>query len=504
MFSKVLVANRGEIAVRVQQTLKILGIATVAVYSDPDSQSPHVSMADEAWALDGQTAEETYLNIEKLIAIARRCGAEAIHPGYGFLSENPRFARACGEAGIVFIGPTPENMEALGDKIRSKALAQQAGAPVVPNSPPCTGIDTAVEEFIAIWGFPLLVKAAAGGGGRGMRLVGALEELAPALESAGREAAAAFGDGRVFLERYIQRPRHVEIQVLADGRGNTVHLLERECSIQRRYQKIIEETPSPALTPELRSRMGEAAVAVVRTAGYLNAGTVEFLLDPDSDQDNDQFFFLEMNTRLQVEHPITEEVLGLDLVEWQVRIASGEELTMGQDDIRARGHAVECRIYAEDPYLNFAPSVGTLVTWLPPSGPGLRLDSGVAQGQEISTYYDPMLAKLIAWGPDRSSSLKRMDLALSQFPVLGLVTNIPFLRHVIRRPGFLEGEYDTGFLTRDSDVGRPEVSEEDLNLARALAAWAADGVSGQSPLIHASPAEAQSSAWRTAGKLRLP
>ena len=500
MFSKVMVANRGEIAVRVQQTLKTLGIATVAVYSDIDSPAPHVSMADEAWALGGQTAEETYLDIEKIIAIARRCGADAIHPGYGFLSENPRFARACTDAGIAFIGPTPENMEALGDKIRSKELAQRAGAPVVPNSPPCAQIDTAVEEFVATWGFPLLVKAAAGGGGRGMRLVGRLEELAPALESAGREAEAAFGDGRVFLERYIPRPRHVEIQVLADGFGHTVHLLERECSIQRRYQKIIEETPSPALTPELRRQMGAAAVKVVRSAGYINAGTVEFLLDSETGQ----FYFLEMNTRLQVEHPITEQVLGLDLVEWQVRIASGEELTFGQDDIHALGHAVECRIYAEDPYHDFVPSIGTLVKWLPPNGPGLRLDSGVAQGQEISTYYDPLLAKLIAWGPDRSSSLQRMDLALSQFPVLGLVTNIPFLHDVIRHPGFLEGDYDTGFLTGHSDVGQKELPEEALNLARALAAWASHGVSGQRTQIQAGPAEAQNNPWRTAGKLRLP
>ena len=352
-----MIANRGEIAVRVQQTLKTLGIATVAVFSDPDSSAPHVLMADEALALGGQTAEETYLDMEKLIAIARRCGAEAIHPGYGFLSENPRFARACQDADITFIGPTPENMEALGDKISSKVLAQRAGAPVVPNSPPCSQIDAAVEEFIATWGFPLLVKAAAGGGGRGMRLVSGPDELTPALESAGREANAAFGDSRVFLERYIPRPRHVEFQVLADGFGNTVHLLERECSIQRRYQKIIEETPSPALTPELRRRMGEAAVAIAKAAGYVNAGTVEFLLDPD----NGQFYFLEMNTRLQVEHPITEQVLGLDLVEWQVRIAAGEELTFRQDDVNARGHAVECRIYAENPYQNFVPSVGMLV-----------------------------------------------------------------------------------------------------------------------------------------------
>jgi acetyl-CoA carboxylase biotin carboxylase subunit len=500
LFSKVLVANRGEIAVRVQQTLKTLGVAAVAVYSDPDSTAPHVTMADEAWALGGQTAVETYLDMEKIIAIARRCGVEAIHPGYGFLSENPGFARACREAGIAFIGPTPENMEALGDKIRSKELARQAGVPVVPNSPSCERTDATVEEFIATWGFPLLVKAAAGGGGRGMRLVGGPEELAPALESAGREAQAAFGDGRVFLERYVPRPRHVEIQVLADGLGNTVHLLERDCTIQRRYQKIIEETPSPALTPKLRRQMGEAAVAVARSAGYVNAGTVEFLLDSE----NGQFYFLEMNTRLQVEHPITEQVLGLDLVEWQARIASGEELTIRQDEVHGRGHAVECRIYAEDPYNNFVPSVGMLQKWLPPSGPGLRLDSGVAQGQEVSTHYDPMLAKLIAWGPDRPSSLRRMDLALSQFPVLGVVTNIPFLRRVTRHPRFQEGDYDTGFLTGDSEVGRPEQSQEAQNLARALAAWAAQGVSSQGPTTQAGPVEAQSNPWRTAGNLRLP
>ena len=500
IFAKVLVANRGEIAVRVQQTLKTLGIATVAVYSDPDNTASHVLMADEAWPLGGQTAAETYLDMEKLLTIARRCGAEAIHPGYGFLSENPKFAKACDDAGIVFIGPSPESMEALGDKIRSKQLARQAGVTVVPNSPPCDGIDTAVEEFVAAWGFPLLVKAAAGGGGRGMRLVNSLEELALALDSAAREAHAAFGDGRVFLEHYVRRPRHVEIQVLADSLGNTVHLLERECSIQRRYQKIIEETPSPAVTPELRRQMGEAAVALARSAGYVNAGTVEFLLNSE----NGQFYYLEMNTRLQVEHPITEEVLGIDLVEWQVRIASGEELTFRQDDIRARGHAVECRIYAEDPYNDFVPSVGTLVRWLPPSGPGLRLDSGATQGQSISTYYDPMLAKLIAWGPNRSSSLHRMDLALSEFPVLGVVTNISFLRQVIRHPRFLEGEYDTGFLNSDMGVGQPEFSQETLNLAQALAAWAADAVSPQRPQIQEGQAAYENNPWLSAGKLRLP
>ena len=513
IFSKVLVANRGEIAVRVQQTLKTLGIATVAVFSDPDASSPHVSIADEAWALYGHTAEETYLDIDKIMAIALKSGAEAIHPGYGFLSDNPRFVRSCLEAGMVFIGPTPENMEALGDKIRSKELAQKAGTPVVPSGPPCTEVNAAVEEFVAIHGFPLLIKAAAGGGGRGMRLVTAPDYLAPALESAGREANAAFGDGRVFLERYIQRPRHVEIQVLADGLGNTVHLLERDCSIQRRYQKIIEETPSPALSPELRSQMGDAAVAVAKSAGYLNAGTVEFLLNTENSQDDSQFFFLEMNTRLQVEHPITEQVLGLDLVEWQVRIAAGESLTLSQDEVQAQGHAVECRIYAEDPSQNFVPSSGKLAKWLPPSGPGLRLDSGVSQGQEVSTFYDPMLAKLIAWGPDRVTSLKRMELALSRFAVLGPVTNIPFLQRLVRSSRFVEGDYDTGFLSNDSEPGQtlltPELPVEDLNLARSLAAWleghdSQPGASAEAGPDSASSRPVENDPWRTSGRLRLP
>ena len=333
-----------------------------------------------------------------------------------------------------------------------------------------------------------------------MRLVNSREELAPALDSSARAAPAAFGDGRVYLEHYILKPRHVEIQVLADDSGHTVHLLERECSVQRRYQKVIEETPSPAVSPELRRRMGGAAVALAQSAGYVNAGTVEFLLDSD----NGQFYFLEMNTRIQVEHPITEEVLGLDLVEWQVRIAAGEELTLKQDDIQARGHAVECRIYAEDPYNDFVPAAGILVGWLPPNGPGLRLDSGVAQGQAVTTNYDPMLAKLITWGPDRTSSLRRMDLALSRFPVLGVVTNISFLRDVIRHPQFLEGDYDTEFLSRNMDVGRPKLPQETLNLAQALAAWVTDAVSPQRLRNQTGPVAKWNNPWLTSGKLRLP
>ena len=503
IFSKVLVANRGEIAVRVQLTLQSMGVGTIAVYSKPDSSAPHVALADEAYPLLGSTAEETYLDIDKIIAIAHQHRAEAIHPGYGFLSESPQFARACREAGIVFIGPSPESMAALGNKVRSKELASQAAVPVVPSSPVCQPAGEEVARFGADLGYPLLVKAAAGGGGRGMRLVTDPKDLAPSMESAQREAAAAFGDGRVFLESYIPRPRHVEFQILADHHGHVIHLLERECSIQRRHQKIIEETPSAVLTPELRQQMGEAAVAVAQAAGYQNAGTAEFLLDDESGQ----FYFLEMNTRLQVEHPITEAVLGLDLVEWQVRIAAGEPLTLEQADLHASGHAVECRIYAEDPYNNFAPSAGRLTHWLPPSGPGLRLDSGVAPGQEISTYYDPMLAKLIAWGPDRPTSLRRMELALSNFPVLGLVTNIPFLREVIRHPHFQNGQYDITFLENTPAITQSGGSEETRQLANALAGWAwasaADDVT-RPGLTAGSREPVPDSPWRAAGPRQFP
>ncbi len=506
MFSKVLVANRGEIAVRINQTLRAMGIAPIAAHSDPDAGAPHVASANQAVALPGATADETYLNIPKLVQAARDSGAEAIHPGYGFLSENPAFARACQEANVTFIGPTPESMEALGDKLRSKEIAASAGVAVVSSSPECQPRDAVAAEFAERWGFPLLVKAAAGGGGRGMRLVNRRQDLDSDMEAASREARAAFGDGRVFLERYVVNPRHVEVQVLADGSGRVIHLGERECSIQRRHQKIIEETPSPALTPDLRRRMGNAAIAVARQAGYVNAGTVEFLLDPR----RGEFYFLEMNARLQVEHPITEAVLGLDLVEWQVRIAAGEPLTLRQDDIQPKGHAIECRVYAEDPYRDFAPSTGTLLRWRPPSGPGLRLDSGVTQGQEVSIFYDPMLAKLIAWAPTRDLSRRRMAVALSEFLVLGLVTNIPLLRAVMEHAQFTTGEYDTGFLEWNPAVTRPAESDETRMMARALAGWASDqpgGPTSSQPLGTLANRDMQptfASPWQSAGERRLP
>jgi acetyl-CoA carboxylase biotin carboxylase subunit len=500
MFSKVLVANRGEIAVRISQTLRAMGIAPVAVYSDPDVGAPHVTTAEQSVALPGNTAEETYLNIPRIVQAALDCGAEAIHPGYGFLSENPQFARACREAQLTFIGPSPEGMEALGDKVRSKDIALSAGAPVLPSSLECMPGDAAVAEFVERWGFPLLVKAAAGGGGRGMRLVNRQSELDGQIESATREAQAAFGDGRVFLERYLPNPRHIEVQVLADGFGHTIHLGERECSIQRRHQKIIEETPSPALTPELRQRICDAAVAVARTAGYVNAGTVEFLLDSH----NGEFYFLEMNARLQVEHPVTEAVLGLDLVEWQLRIAAGERLTLKQEDVQPRGHAIECRIYAEDPYRDFVPSTGTLLRWRPPSGPGLRLDSGVTQGQEVSIYYDPMLAKLIAWAPDRGACLRRMEVALSEFLALGVITNIPLLRAVMAHAQFQRGEYDTGFLEWNPALTQPAITDATRMTARALAAWASQQAVGATPTVTATDRQPNVSPWQSAGGRRLP
>ena len=501
MFSKVLVANRGEITVRINQTLRAMGIAPVAVHSDPDAGAPHVASAEQSVALPGTTAEETYLNIPKIVAAARESGVDAIHPGYGFLSENPGFARACRDANIAFIGPSPESMEALGDKLRAKDIAMRAGVPVVPGSPECLPGGPAVAEFVERWGFPVMVKAAAGGGGRGMRVVSRESDLDADMETASREARAAFGDGRVFLERYISNPRHVEVQVLADAFGHAIHLGERECSVQRRHQKIIEEAPSPALTAELRARMGDAAVALAREAGYVNAGTVEFLLDSRTGE----FYFLEMNARLQVEHPVTEAVLGLDMVEWQLRIASGEPLTLTQDAIQPRGHAVECRIYAEDPYRDFVPSTGTLVRWRPPSGPGLRMDSGVVQVQEVSIYYDPMLAKLIAWAPTRDQSLRRMEVALSQFLALGVVTNIPLLRAVIAHPQFRRGEYDTGFLEWNPAVTEPSITDETRNMARALAAWASGQPVGAAPAPSgASDGQTAVSPWQTGGSQRLP
>jgi acetyl-CoA carboxylase biotin carboxylase subunit len=500
MFKKVLIANRGEIAVRIAQTLQEMGIRAVAVYSEPDRRSVHVARADEANPLDGATSAETYLRGDKIIEIAKRHGADAIHPGYGFLAENAAFAEACRDAGITFIGPRPEAIQTLGDKTAAKRIAVGAGVPVVPGW--TAALDASPKAFVPHarkLGFPVLIKAAAGGGGKGMRRVREETELGPAVEAARREAAASFGDSRVFIEKSIERPRHVEIQILGDEHGNVYHLFERECSIQRRHQKIIEETPSPALTPELRRQMGEAAVRLARAAGYTNAGTVEFLLD-----EGGAFYFLEVNTRLQVEHPVTEETLRLDLVKLQLLAAAGERLPLKQQEITQTAHAMECRVYAEDPARGFLPSVGVIERYQPPAGRFIRVDSGVTHGSEVSVHYDPMLAKLIVWGPDRAESIQRMIWALRRFVVLGVTTNIEFLLAVVSHPDFQAGRMHTHCLedwTIAMDRGpRPPV---EAVIAAALAGAAenqrATGLSG-----HPTTASmADSSPWRTAGPWRL-
>ena len=462
---KILVANRGEIAVRVIRACHDLGIGSVAVYSDCDHAALHVRMADEAYHIGPSPAAESYLVHENIIAAARRAGADAIHPGYGFLAENADFARKVVAAGLVFIGPAPETIALLGDKLAAREVAQRAGLPVTPGA----RLDGAGgEEALAATrqiGFPILVKAAAGGGGKGMRIVAAPGEFAEALESASREAKSAFGDGRVYIEKYLARPRHVEIQILCDRHGNAVHLFERECSIQRRHQKVIEESPSPMMTPELRARMGDAAVRLARESGYVGAGTVEFLVDRDR-----SFYFLEVNTRLQVEHPVTEMVTGIDLVAEQIAVAEGERLRWRQEDIRLHGHALECRIYAEDPEEGFLPSTGTLRNYRAPSGPGVRVDSGVVVYSEIPVYYDPIIAKLIVWGRDRDEAIRRAGRALVEYRIGGVQSTIEFHRAVLRNPKFLAGDLSTRFLEEEFPENNYLVLDDKLREQIAIAA----------------------------------
>jgi acetyl-CoA/propionyl-CoA carboxylase biotin carboxyl carrier protein len=449
MFRKVLVANRGEIAVRVIRTLRALGIASVAVYSDADAQARHVLDADEAWRIGKAAASESYLNIDAIVAAAAAAGAEAVHPGYGFLAENARFARACADAGLVFVGPPPAAIEAMGDKIAAKATVTAAGVPVVPGTGAAGMSDEELADGLDEAWFPVLIKPSAGGGGKGMRVVTTPAELPDALVSARRTAVAAFGDGTLLVERYVPAPRHIEIQVLADAAGHVVHLGERECSLQRRHQKIIEEAPSPLLSPAQRAAMGAAAVSAARSVGYVGAGTVEFIVAGDAPDD---FFFMEMNTRLQVEHPVTELVYGLDLVEWQLRVAAGEELPAGFPPAM-NGHAVEARVYAEDPARGFLPTGGTVLGLRglggrSPGGPGVRVDSALAPGVTVTSDYDPMLAKVAAWGPDRPTALRRLDAALADTAVLGVTTNVSFLRGLLADPGVRAGHLDTGLVER--------------------------------------------------------
>ncbi len=444
MFSKVLVANRGEIAVRVIRTLRSLGIASVAVYSDADESAAHVLAADEAVRLGGAAAAESYLNINRIVAAAAGCGAQAVHPGYGFLAENAAFARACAAAGLTFIGPPPDAIEAMGDKIAAKARVAAAGVPVVPGAG-AAGLSD--EELIGQlnerW-FPVLIKPSAGGGGKGMRVVDSPAGLPDALVAARRTAVAAFGDGTLLVERYVPAPRHIEIQVLADSHGTVIHLGERECSLQRRHQKVIEEAPSPLLSAQQRAAMGAAAVSAAASVGYTGAGTVEFIVDGAAP---DEFFFMEMNTRLQVEHPVTELVYGLDLVEWQLRVAAGERLAF-ESALAMNGHAVEARVYAEDPARGFLPTGGTVLALRAPSGPGVRVDSALAEGVTVTSDYDPMLGKVIAWGPDRATALRRLDRALADTVVLGVGTNTGFLRALLADPDVRAGRLDTGLVER--------------------------------------------------------
>jgi acetyl-CoA carboxylase biotin carboxylase subunit len=441
MFKKVLIANRGEIAVRIIKACQELGVNTVAIYSDVDKKAPHVQLADESICLGDPTPIQSYLNIPKIIKVAREVGAEAIHPGYGFLAENPDFAHSCNDIGIKFIGPSFKVISLMGDKIEAKKTMEKAGIPVIPGYHGLKQDNKSLIEEGKKIGFPLLVKAVAGGGGKGMRIVHSEDRLNEAIDSAKRESKSSFGNDTVFLEKYLDKPRHIEFQILADEHGNIIHLFERECSIQRRHQKIIEETPSPVMTPQLRKKMGDAAIAATKAAGYTNAGTVEFMIDK-----NLNFYFMEMNTRLQVEHPITEMTTGIDLAKWQLKIASGEKLTIKQKDLIQRGHAIECRIYAENPAKGFLPSTGTLEQVEVPTGPNIRDDSGIYTGMKITPYYDPMLAKIITYAENRDENINKMIWALSHYVIMGVTTNISFLKKVVEHEEFRKGNITTHFI----------------------------------------------------------
>jgi 3-methylcrotonyl-CoA carboxylase alpha subunit len=489
LFSKILIANRGEIACRVIRTARRLGIAAVAVYSEADAGALHVTMADEARPVGPPPARDSYLNGARIIAAAQETGAQAIHPGYGFLSENAEFAEACAAAGIVFIGPPPAAMRAMGSKAAAKALMQQAGVPVVPGYHGDHQDPEHLRQEAEKIGFPVLIKASGGGGGRGMRVVDAAGAFARALDSAKREAAGAFGDDRVLIEKFLAAPRHIEVQVFGDAHGNVLHLYERDCSIQRRYQKIVEEAPAPGLPTAMRRAMGEAAVAAAKAVGYVGAGTVEFIVE------GEKFFFMEMNTRLQVEHPVTEAVTGTDLVEWQLRVAAGEKFTRGQDDIALRGHAIEVRLYAENPERGFLPATGTLRRLRFPAGRFVRVETGVREGDAVTPFYDPMIAKIVAWGADRETARVRMQGALAATGVLGLATNLGFLARVIADQDFAAARLDTGFIARRKAALLPAAAPVP---DRALAAAALSCLSP--PAADARDPWARGDGWR----LNLP
>ena len=496
MFKKVLVASRGEIAVRVIRACRELGIDTVAVYSEADRRALHVRYADEAYLLGPAPSRESYLRADKIIDVARKCGADAVHPGYGFLAEREDFAAACAEAGIAFIGPKPSSIAAMGDKAEARATVIKAGVPVVPGT---EGVGNMLDEELLSaalqMGFPLLIKATAGGGGKGMREVKNLEEMPTLLQSARREAESAFGDGNVYLEKLVEGARHIEIQILADSFGNVIHLGERECSLQRRHQKLLEEALSPALDDDLRETMGNVAVKAAKSVDYVNAGTIEFLVDKDKN-----FYFLEMNTRLQVEHPITEMVTGIDIVKEQIRVARGRTLSYKQEDVKFNGHAIECRINAEDPYENFMPSTGRITHSLIPTGPGVRVDTGVYPGFEITPFYDPMIAKLIVWGETRAQAILRMRRALEEYRIVGVRTNIPFHQTMMDSHRFMAGQYDTRFVEeRFSMEDAGEGKADHVETAAILATLVAHQEAERSATI-VNRNERDTSNWKWVGR----
>jgi len=497
MFGKILIANRGEIAVRVMKTCNEMDIPTVAVYSDADKDALHTLSADESFYLGASEPSESYLNIGKILTAAKQTNADAIHPGYGFLAENADFARECNRRGITFIGPPPDVISSLGDKTTARKIMREGRVPVIPGTTDAAkDLESIINEGDAI-GWPVLIKASAGGGGKGMRIVPSREAMEDAFIAASREAASAFGDDSIYLEKLITRARHVEFQILCDSFGNAIHLLERECSIQRRHQKIIEETPSVSLTPELRDRMGSAAVRAAKASGYVNAGTVEFLLEPDGN-----FYFLEINTRLQVEHPITEMITGIDLVKKQIEIAAGMPLSIKQPDIAGKGHAIECRVYGEDPEHSFFPSAGKIQFLKEPTGPGIRCDSGVCTGFTVPVEYDPILAKLTAHAETRQDAINRMVKALSGFPVLGIKTNIHFLMDILTSGSFHSGQTYTDVIESEFSDWSPEKGRSETDERTALLAFIADDLLPKHQMA-ASTEDKPPEPWQTLGNWRI-
>jgi acetyl-CoA carboxylase biotin carboxylase subunit len=501
MFKRILIANRGEIAVRVIRACRELGIESVAIYSDADRSALHVREADYAVAVGPAPAAQSYLNTEKILEAARKTGADAVHPGYGFFSENAGFARAVETAGITFIGPPPRAIEAMGDKVEARKLMAAAGVPVVPGSPDTLETEAEVREIASRIGFPIMIKAAAGGGGKGLRLVESDKDLGAIVRTVSSEARSSFGDGRFYVEKFVRKPRHIEVQVFADKHGNTVHLFERECSIQRRHQKVVEESPSPFVTPEMRAKMGEVAVRAAQAVNYVGAGTIEFLADADRN-----FYFLEMNTRIQVEHAVTEMVTGIDLVRLQIEVAAGARLPFRQQDLRQNGWAIECRIYAEDPAAGFVPAPGKIETLKFPEGPGVRNDAGVYEGAEVPIFYDPMISKLVVWGGDRMQAIERMRRALTEFHVAGeLRTNLDFHRWIMNHPRFIQGDLDTNFINQEYRPQAAGLGDDYERLAAVFLAAAAAQKSANHGNSRVRPGSerGRTSPWKTLGRLAM-